>query len=57
MPGNPTSPYPTSQQPYVRMYSNGVPVNKYGIPAGPDETHIPLREFNGLPELPEIFFE
>ncbi|MEW5251793.1 RHS repeat-associated core domain-containing protein [Microbulbifer sp. 2201CG32-9] len=46
-PGDPSSPYPNSQNPYVRLNLNGQYRDIYGNP-GPSrspDTHIPLSEF------------
>lgn len=48
MPGNPNSPYPNSQKPYVRIQFGGRPYDKNGnlLPDEfRDEAHIPLDEF------------
>jgi hypothetical protein len=48
MPGNPRSPYPNSQQPYVRQSVHGQSIDKNGrIISNPrsNEAHIPLKEF------------
>lgn len=48
MPGDPMSPFPNSQSPYVRWQRNGQPLDKSGrvLPSknSPD-AHIPLNEF------------
>lgn len=50
MDGNPNSPYPNSQNPYVRVTKNGSRLDKYGNPVNPNDpdfqlkTHIPLSE-------------
>ncbi len=54
MPGNPTSPFPNSQAPYVRWQKNGQPLDSSGniLPTkkSPD-AHIPLPNFIFKPEL------
>jgi hypothetical protein len=54
MPGDPSSPYPNSQAPYVRWQLNGQPLDANGnvLPTkmSPD-AHIPLNQFNFKPEL------
>ena len=51
MPGDPKSPYPNSQNPYVRMQRNGQALDKSGniVPKNAPEAHIPLEEFSGWP--------
>jgi len=54
MQGNPNSPYPNSQAPYVRWQQNGQPLDMYGnkLPSKYDPAaHIPLDDFKFLPEL------
>ncbi|MGH9153337.1 MAG: RHS repeat-associated core domain-containing protein [Acidimicrobiales bacterium] len=54
MQGNPNSPYPTSQSPYVRWQRDGHALDAFGnklpTPKHPD-AHIPLQDFRFLPEL------
>jgi hypothetical protein len=54
MQGSPTSPYPNSQNPYVRWQHNGQPLDVHGnqLPSAkvPD-AHIPLGDFQFRPEL------
>ena len=57
MPGNPNSPYPNSQQPYVRWQANGKPLDVNGQPlptAKTPEAHIPLEDY---PDVPLDFFD
>jgi hypothetical protein len=51
----PDNRYPNG---YVRMQNqNQEYLNRSGVPStNLDETHIPIEEFNQLPELPEVFF-
>ncbi len=54
MQGDPDSPYPGSQAPYVRWQRNGQPLDLEGRPlssAHAAAAHIPLRNFRFLPEL------
>lgn len=52
--GNPNSPYPNSQNPYIKINNaNGQPLDKngnlvvgYNRPSTAPEAHIPLNEFN-----------
>jgi hypothetical protein len=52
MPGDPSSPFPNSQAPYVRWQRNGQPLDVDGnvLPTkmGPD-AHIPLPDFRFIP--------
>jgi hypothetical protein len=54
MPGDPTSPFPNSQSPYVRWQRNGQPLDVNGnvLPTkySPD-AHIPLQDFRFNPDL------
>ena len=52
MPGNPKSPYPNSQNPYVRMQRNGQTIDRAGnvVPKNSPEAHIPLNQFKGWPQ-------
>jgi uncharacterized membrane protein len=47
MPGDPQSPYPNSQRPYVRWLRNGQSLDKYGniVPKNSPDAHIPLSDF------------
>jgi hypothetical protein len=47
MPGNPDSPNPAQQKPYVKHMRNGKALGKNGNPVSPDspEAHIPRDEF------------
>ena len=47
MPGDPNSPYPNSQQPYVRHLKDGqsLDVNGNPVPKNTPEAHIPLEDF------------
>jgi RHS repeat-associated protein len=47
MPGTPSSPYPNSQNPYVRWHRDGqsLGVNGSPVPKNSPEAHIPLDEF------------
>jgi hypothetical protein len=47
MPGDPNSPYPNSQQPYVRHIRNGQSLDVDGnvVPKDTPEAHIPLEKF------------
>lgn len=52
MPGNPASPFPNSQVPYVRWQQNGVPldVNGNNLPnKNSPDAHIPLENFKFKP--------
>jgi RHS repeat-associated protein len=52
MPGNPNSPWPHSQQPYVRWNRNGCPLDVNGNPLPTDKmpaAHIPLADFQYKP--------
>jgi len=53
MPGDPASPFPNSQAPYVRWQSNGRPLDVNGNPLptkfSPD-AHIPLQDFKFSPD-------
>lgn len=52
MQGNPNSPYPNSQAPYIRWQQNGQPLDMYGnkLPSAKDPAaHIPLNDFTFLP--------
>jgi hypothetical protein len=54
MPGNPNSPFPNSQAPYVRWQLNGQPLDQLGkiLPTrSVPEAHIPVENFRFLPEL------
>lgn len=54
MPGNPNSPYPNSQAPYVRWQVNGQPLDAQGnvLPSGETpEAHIPLQSFRFNPDV------
>jgi len=54
MQGNPNSPFPNSQGPYVRWQKNGQPLDQFGnqLPSAKvPEAHIPLSEFRFLPEV------
>jgi RHS repeat-associated protein len=53
MPGNPNSPYPNSQSPYVRWQKNGEALNASGNVVRRDspEAHIPLGSFRYNPSL------
>jgi hypothetical protein len=49
MPGNPNSPYPSSQGPYVRWQVNGKPLDANGniLPTSKtSDAHVPLDKFN-----------
>jgi len=47
MPGDPNSPYPNSQKPYVRHLRNGqsLDVNGNVVPKDTPAAHIPLKDF------------
>jgi RHS repeat-associated protein len=47
MPGNPNSPNPAQQQPYVKWQKNGQPLDKNGAPVDKDDpaSHIPRKDF------------
>jgi len=47
MPGDPNSPFPNSQKPYVRHMRNGqsLDVNGNVVPKNTPEAHIPLKKF------------
>ena len=47
MPGNPNSPNPLQQFPYVKRMKDGKALDKFGNPvdASSAEAHIPLNEF------------
>jgi hypothetical protein len=47
MPGDPKSPFPNSQQPYVRHVQNGqsLDVNGNIVPRNTPQAHIPLKDF------------
>lgn len=52
MPGDPNSPYPNSQKPYVRWTRNGRPLDRSGreLPTKySNEAHIPQSEFEYIP--------
>ncbi|MGL4745928.1 MAG: hypothetical protein ACRCXL_16280 [Dermatophilaceae bacterium] len=52
MQGNPNSPFPNSQAPYVRWQKNGQPLDQLGnqLPSAKvPEAHIPLNDFRFLP--------
>lgn len=54
MQGNPNSPFPNSQGPYVRWQKNGQPLDQFGnqLPSAKvPEAHIPLSDFRFLPEV------
>lgn len=54
MQGNPNSPFPNSQAPYVRWQRNGQPLDQFGnqLPSAKvPEAHIPLSDFRFLPEV------
>jgi len=54
MPGNPSSPYPNTQAPYVRWQKNGQPLDINGnmLPTKKSaDAHIPLGDFRFLPEI------
>lgn len=54
MQGNPNSPFPNSQGPYVRWQKNGQPLDRFGnqLPSAKlPEAHIPLNDFKFLPEV------
>ncbi|SMC33000.1 RHS repeat-associated core domain-containing protein [Janibacter indicus] len=54
MQGNPNSPFPNSQAPYVRWQRNGRPLDQYGneLPSAKvPEAHIPLSNFRFVPEV------
>ncbi len=52
MEGNPDSEYPISQGPYVRWKKNGQWLDKAGkMGKGPEETHIPIDDFEFIPEI------
>jgi hypothetical protein len=54
MQGNPNSPYPNSQVPYVRWQQDGQPLDMLGnkLPSAKDPAaHIPLGDFTFRPEL------
>lgn len=54
MQGNPNSPFPNSQVPYVRWQRNGQPLDQYGdvlASAKVPEAHIPLSDFRFRPEV------
>jgi hypothetical protein len=55
MPGNPTSPYPTSRMPYVRATVHGDSLDKNGkvVPAASSASHIPIGEFNFQQVMPQ----
>jgi hypothetical protein len=52
MPGDPNSPYPNSQGPYVRVLRNGKYLDNNGnvVSKTSPEGHIPLNQFRGLKE-------
>ena len=47
MPGNPNSPNPAQQIPYIKRMKNGSGLDKFGNPVDPSslEAHILLSEF------------
>lgn len=47
MPGDPKSPFPNSQRPYVRHLKDGqsLDVNGNVVPKNTPEAHIPLEDF------------
>lgn len=47
MPGNPNSPYPSQQNPYIKRQKNGQFVDKDGNPVASNspEAHIPTKDF------------
>lgn len=50
MPGDPNSPYPISQKPYVRWKKGGKYLDKDGVPTIDDnKTHLSLDEFKFIP--------
>lgn len=54
MQGNPNSPYPNSQAPYVRWQKNGHPLDRFGnqLPSAKvPEAHLPLKDFRFLAEV------
>ncbi len=54
MPGDPTSPFPNSQAPYVRWQHNGQPLDINGnvLPTkNSADAHIPLNDFKFDPDL------
>jgi hypothetical protein len=53
MPGNPNSPFPNSQVPYVRWQLNGqaLDVNGNPVPRDTPDAHIPLQNFQFNPKL------
>jgi hypothetical protein len=53
MQGNPNSPFPNSQSPYVRWQKNGQALDANGnaVPRNTPNAHIPLKDFKFNPEL------
>lgn len=54
MQGNPNSPFPNLQGPYVRWQKNGQPLDQFGnqLPSAKvPKAHIRLSGFRFLPEL------
>ncbi|MDE3016584.1 MAG: hypothetical protein KGI29_06675 [Pseudomonadota bacterium] len=53
MPGKPDGEYPSQQQPYVRWNLDGQALDANGnaVPAYTEDAHIPLDEFEFLPEI------
>ena len=55
MPGNPNSPNPAQQEPYVKWQKSGQPLDKSGKPVKGDspEAHIPRKDFKFPKEGPQ----
>jgi len=53
MQGDPSSPFPNSQTPYVRWQRNGqaLDVNGNVVPKNTPDAHIPLQDFKFNPDL------
>jgi hypothetical protein len=47
MPGNPNSPNPAQQKPYVKENVSGQPIDKFGNPvdSASPESHVPRDEY------------
>lgn len=53
MPGNPNSPFPNSQRPYVRWQKNGQPLDQFGnqLPSAKVAKRPHPARFRSLPEV------
>jgi hypothetical protein len=53
MQGDPASPFPNSQSPYVRWQQNGqaLDINGDVVPKNTPDAHIPLQDFKFNPDL------